>query len=75
MNLALADYSNDSIYFFNSFNLKFSGIPNVIGIPCEAGFQCPEGSSSPSVCPEGFYCPKQTGDPKECPPGEKINNG
>ena len=44
----------------------------MIGIPCEPGFQCPEGSASPSVCPEGFYCPKQTGEPKECPAGNKL---
>ncbi|XP_055369802.1 uncharacterized protein si:ch211-286b4.4 [Betta splendens] len=49
--------------------------------PCEAGFLCPAGSTSPnaaehqgnstrsSLCPPGYYCPSGTGHPLPCPPG------
>ncbi|XP_042566185.1 multiple epidermal growth factor-like domains protein 6 [Clupea harengus] len=51
--------------------------------PCQEGFHCSPGSSSPngtgitmqmesdegSICPTGFYCPVGTSYPVPCPPG------
>ncbi|XP_036393698.1 multiple epidermal growth factor-like domains protein 11 [Megalops cyprinoides] len=49
--------------------------------PCQAGYQCPAGATSPNataymvrsatntLCPPGHYCPAGTGYPLPCPPG------
>ncbi|XP_064159371.1 SCO-spondin [Anguilla rostrata] len=49
--------------------------------PCQAGFHCPPGASSPNstgymvrsaangLCPPGHYCPAGEGYPLPCPPG------
>lgn len=40
---------------------------NVQGIPCDARYYCPEGSSLQKLCPGGAYCPGTTATPKPCP--------
>ncbi|XP_062329421.1 multiple epidermal growth factor-like domains protein 6 [Osmerus eperlanus] len=49
--------------------------------PCQAGYYCPPGASSPNTtgyqgnssttafCPPGHYCPPGAGSPLHCPPG------
>ncbi|XP_026169217.1 uncharacterized protein LOC113134191 [Mastacembelus armatus] len=56
--------------------------------PCEAGYYCPAGSTSPNLteyqgvsarsqlCPSGHYCPSGTSYPLPCPPGSlSISSG
>ncbi|XP_069038919.1 neurogenic locus notch homolog protein 3 isoform X1 [Lepisosteus oculatus] len=62
----------------------FHGLFQATG-PCQAGYYCPPGSSSPNsteymvkadgasarknLCPAGHFCPAGTGYPLPCPPG------
>ena len=57
----------------NFLNVKLNqlilGVPNIHGVPCDIGFECPTGSIAQVPCVEGYYCPAQTGSAIECPPG------
>ena len=35
---------------------------NVMGIPCNETFECPEGTPYPQICRPGLYCPELTGE-------------
>ncbi|XP_053125640.1 multiple epidermal growth factor-like domains protein 6 isoform X2 [Hemicordylus capensis] len=52
-----------------------SGVPNIHGIPCEPGYECPPGSSDPSICRPGCYCGPLTGVPPLCPGGYSCPEG
>ncbi|XP_026534410.1 uncharacterized protein LOC113419321 [Notechis scutatus] len=52
-----------------------SGMPNVLGLPCEAGYECPLGSSHPSKCRPGSLCGPRTGMPPLCPAGYYCPEG
>ncbi|XP_067102747.1 uncharacterized protein si:ch211-286b4.4 [Osmerus mordax] len=46
-----------------------SGRPNLEGVACRAGYQCPPGAVSERLCKQGSYCGPQTADPIVCPEG------
>ncbi|XP_069750653.1 uncharacterized protein [Narcine bancroftii] len=46
-----------------------TGQPSINGIPCRAGYECPEGSVSEVLCRPGSYCNAMTGLPSVCPGG------
>ncbi|XP_072319176.1 uncharacterized protein [Eucyclogobius newberryi] len=50
-------------------NPRTTGHPNVEGIPCRAGYQCPLGAAVEKLCRAGSYCGPQTAEPQICPPG------
>ncbi|KAL7981551.1 hypothetical protein Chor_005639 [Crotalus horridus] len=52
-----------------------SGVPNILGLPCEAGYECPLGSSHPSKCRPGSLCGPHTGIPPLCPAGYYCPDG
>ncbi|XP_043935403.1 multiple epidermal growth factor-like domains protein 10 [Protopterus annectens] len=46
-----------------------TGQPNTYGVPCQASYECPSGSTMPKICRAGSYCGPQTGFPPACPAG------
>eukprot|EP00062_Callorhinchus_milii_P011253 gi/632957009/ref/XP_007894246.1/ PREDICTED: uncharacterized protein LOC103180293 [Callorhinchus milii] len=46
-----------------------TGQPNINGVPCRAGFECPKGSVNELVCRAGSYCRERTNVPTVCPGG------
>ncbi|XP_061449373.1 uncharacterized protein LOC133368775 [Rhineura floridana] len=52
-----------------------SGVPNIHGIPCEPGYECPPGSPNPQICRPGSYCGPHAGIPPLCPAGYYCPEG
>ncbi|XP_051895661.1 uncharacterized protein si:ch211-286b4.4 [Pristis pectinata] len=46
-----------------------TGEPSINGVPCRAGYECPEGSVSEVLCRAGSYCSAMTGVATMCPSG------
>lgn len=47
---------------------------NVMGIPCDERYECPNGTAEPAPCPPGRYCPPETGEGIICPAGYVCRN-
>ena len=47
---------------------------NVMGIPCEEQYECPNGTAEPAPCRPGLYCPPVTGEGIICPAGYVCRN-
>ncbi|XP_066500606.1 zonadhesin [Hoplias malabaricus] len=54
---------------------RLTGLPNTVGIPCRASYQCPKGSIVETRCRAGSYCRPQTGEPTPCPAGYYCPEG
>ncbi|XP_038634726.1 uncharacterized protein LOC119954022 [Scyliorhinus canicula] len=46
-----------------------TGQPNIIGVSCRAGYECPAGSVAEVPCRPGSYCSPMTGNATVCPGG------
>ncbi|GCB79698.1 hypothetical protein scyTo_0016994, partial [Scyliorhinus torazame] len=46
-----------------------TGQPNIIGVSCRAGYECPAGSVAEIPCRPGSYCSPMTGNATVCPGG------